>query len=425
MLYYNKNYFISQRSHEVNDSIGHFYIQLTDTILGSSIIKGKNPLEGVFCKPLNIGEIKEESKRFTGSESYMKSHKDDIILTTKVISLTSEQYARALMFVSSKEGGIYAAGVDDCIRFTQEVYSVAGLPRNFTDVYTAKELLSFGSAASKAALFRYGSGDSHLSVQGSSLEEVASKYNVPVDRVIEGQSDMHLERTVTQKQFVILSDKVWRGISGLKTLATLEGDEGVSANAEDVSVEQAHKMIADSLQVVNAAFAVAEGKIPASEFQRELSSEVDRTNPDFVRQAKEAEDSLAWIHELTRSTNALLYGGDVNTKGPVDPKPSVTQAKASTVIAHKVKADELDDILEAACSDVFDVEEITRVDFRSQPTSDVFQQIMRQHVESCRETMRLNPFLSTAAGLDNSTFDQSYQDVMDILGVPIFPQDEK
>jgi len=95
------------------------------------------------------------------------------------------------------------------------------------------------------------------------------------------------------------------------------------------------------------------------------------------------------------------------------------------VIANTVKADELDDILEAACIDIFDVDEIARVDSRSQFTSNVFDQLVRQQIEYCRETMRLNPFLSVAAGLDNSTFEQSYQDVMDILGVPIFPQDEK
>jgi hypothetical protein len=405
---------------DLYSSIGHFYVELTDALLNTSKLLGKNPAEEVLITALNSGEIREENERLDSSKKYMENKKD-ITLTTKVIPLTGEQYSRALIFASSKEGGIYAAGVDDCIRFTQEVYSVAGLPRHFTDVYTAKELLSFGSAASKAALLRYGSGDSLLSVQGASLEEVANKYNVPVDRVLEGQRDMFLERNAAQKQFVILSDKVWKNISGLKSLAGAEDE--VSSLPEDVyTPEWAHNLMADSLKVVNAAFAVSEGKIPGSEFQSELSREVDRTNPDFVHQTKEAEETLDWIKELTRSTNAL-FGEDV-AKGQVevDTKPSVKKAKSSTVNVDAVQADEFDDILESACSDVFDVEEVSRAGTSFKPTSNVFEQLMRQQVESCREAMSSNPFLSAAAGLDNESFNQSYQDVMDILGVPIFPQ---
>lgn len=413
---------------ELESSIGHFYIELTDTILNTTKLSGKYPIEGVRMTALNLGEIKEEEQRLNKSKQYMKKNNEEITLTTKVIPLTVEQYFRASMFLSSKNRGIYAAGIDDCICFTQEVYSAAGLPRHFTDVYTAAELISLGSVASKAAFARYGSRDSHIPVNGFSVEEVASKYHVSADRVIEAHSDILSERMSSQKQFIILSDKLLQSINGLKTLTTYEDVEDASAQEEDFGAIWAHNLIAENFQAVNAAFAVADGKIPASEFQSELKKEVDITNPDFMIQAKEAEDTLDWLKGLTLSTNASLFGCSASKVEASVFETLSSEREAKTPIVNNpspIHSDDFDDILEDAYFEVFGVEESTRVDSRLKPATDVFQRMMKEQVESCREMMSLNPFLSAAAGLDHASFDQSYGDVMDILGVPIFPQENK
>lgn len=71
--------------------IGHFYVELYDSTTNTGLLRGKNPQEKSF-ELLNVGEIKNELGRITKTKDYM-DEMDDIILTTKVIPLTEEQYS--------------------------------------------------------------------------------------------------------------------------------------------------------------------------------------------------------------------------------------------------------------------------------------------------------------------------------------------
>lgn len=181
---------------------GHFYIELEDSISGGKVIKGKNPATAM--RPLYRGKIKEEDERLDVSRDISENTGIEI-LTTKVVALSMEQYSSAMTFVSSVRAGLYIAGIDDCIRFTQSVYNSACLPRHFTEVYTREELVALDTLAARLAYASYGSRDTNISIHDHhTSEEIPLLYHVPAERVIEVHDDGMSQRATGKNHFIIL-----------------------------------------------------------------------------------------------------------------------------------------------------------------------------------------------------------------------------
>lgn len=273
---------------KIGKLIGHFYVELHDAITNTSILRGKNPKEKSFIKPANCGEVIDELARITQTKEYMKEM-DDIILTTKVIPLTEQQYTKTMRFINEYTCKVYAAGINDCASYAQAVYNAAGLPRHFTDVYSSEELSILHGLATFSVHQRFGSKDTNIIVGGFSEEEVAQHYNVELGRVIDTTEMLAAATPTTRpsKQYVILNEKVWTQASALSALGHTED----SPAPQEASHEWLIDIIQNSLKVFG--------------------------NPSVAEEQairREAQESMSFGLELQRQAVGM-FGLDIGSEG--------------------------------------------------------------------------------------------------------------
>jgi hypothetical protein len=198
-----KDYFFNvyHRNISVNEEIqkevspGHFYLMLESGFKQSFF--GKYPKN---TDSINLNLIAGESKISTEDEKvkhqkieeYLEQNPSENILCRKTAPLNKEEYKHAFSYAVSKcEGtdreGIYIIGMADCSDFVQAVYHAAGLPLNFTILYTREELKVLDSWAATHILLKYASRDTfkfHFrSIEAPTREQLAEGLNIGVDKI--------------------------------------------------------------------------------------------------------------------------------------------------------------------------------------------------------------------------------------------------
>ena len=108
---------------------------------------------------------------------------------TKKLSLTDEEVLKAYNYVEAKQKNVsnstYHLRSSNCAHEVNDAYQATGRQGSFTDLYTSEEMSQQMPGLTMSGIgraFMAGSffpGDKPLTVLGTSVEEVAKKYNDP------------------------------------------------------------------------------------------------------------------------------------------------------------------------------------------------------------------------------------------------------
>ena len=194
------------------DSYGHVYLELRSkqesVVLG--ILSGISLDWSNLTKTVNTYQkyIIHGKERLELAKKYESQYPNDKILHSKVIKITENQYTKAKQIlveynqylgreIPSETYGVFG---NNCTHFVNKVYRAIGLEGDYTRHYSSLELDQISTELTKKykAFFNLHPGDKAFTVFGSSIEEVAKKYNVDVTKVtkkkiIPGVPDMEAE----------------------------------------------------------------------------------------------------------------------------------------------------------------------------------------------------------------------------------------
>ena len=197
----------------IGHSNGHAIVELVD---------GTNArARGLY--PNN--RYKDETKTIENAKEYQEEHPDEKVFYVKEIDITKEQYEGAWNVLEKFEpykgkeipkevlGHIWTLFGYNCSDLVNTAYRGTGLPGNFTDKMTSQEVDQVPGLVAwyVKSLGGFGVGDKTLTVLGTSVEQVAKKYNVPEWRVSQRESipgvpdaDLAIEQeAANHKTFVI------------------------------------------------------------------------------------------------------------------------------------------------------------------------------------------------------------------------------
>jgi hypothetical protein len=165
--------------------LGHVYLELlnNEESLVCGIVSGYGVSDGSYSQYRPHGE-----ERLALAREYENQNPDDKILYSKVIEITEIQYLEAMVLLDEYEQYIgkrmpsqtYNLFFNNCAHFVNHIYRSIGLEGDYTRNYKTAELEIINTKLTNGykALGFY-PGDKPLTVFGSSIEEVAKKYNVP------------------------------------------------------------------------------------------------------------------------------------------------------------------------------------------------------------------------------------------------------
>lgn len=181
-------------------SHGHFYLSLEANKAHKFF--GRYPANtdeviNRFVGTAIIETDKEESKHKNAIKLSEQDRENYVFI--KKIRLTNTQFEKALQYANNNaelKNGEYIIGINDCTDFIQSVYNAAGLPLYFTSAYTQQQLSDLNSLAANKVLLKYGSRDilkEHLTkVHGVSREQLASKLNINIEKIIQRSPDIDI-----------------------------------------------------------------------------------------------------------------------------------------------------------------------------------------------------------------------------------------
>jgi len=189
-----KREFLVHHNYDKSDGVprGHFFIELREYKSDGgyrSEFYGKVPAKKGHA--WSDGKIKDEIARYQdrGKEKVFSK-----LVSGRALSLSEAEYSSVLKFAkdATKNPGKYRVLTDNCILFVNQAYKATGREGDFTYVYTKKQLLGMGSAASLAAIARYKAGDEKILVRGS-REDLAKLHRVSIDSVKELTTEDRIE----------------------------------------------------------------------------------------------------------------------------------------------------------------------------------------------------------------------------------------
>ena len=179
------------------DSPGHVYLELKGD--DDSVVCGV--LSGV---DLDLSDLKEAynsyqkyiihgQERLKLAREYESQHPNEKILHSKIINIKEIQYLEAMVLLDEYEkyigkkmpSEIYSLSGNNCSHFVNHIYKSMGLEGDYTRSYRTSELNEINTKLTNAykAVWGFYPGDKVLTVFGSSIEEVAKKYNVDISKV--------------------------------------------------------------------------------------------------------------------------------------------------------------------------------------------------------------------------------------------------
>ena len=141
---------------------------------------GKYPVHG---SPIDLAEIKDDSKRYENGKEYDKLYGTSTV-HTKIIPVTPEQYKASFTHAdkAQESPGIFNVIDNNCNDFANNVLKPTGI--KISDIYTEKELKAQGKLVDVNILANWGACDKPYQVTESILVNVADKYKVPQDRIL-------------------------------------------------------------------------------------------------------------------------------------------------------------------------------------------------------------------------------------------------
>jgi hypothetical protein len=148
-----------------------------------------NTLKSLIVK--SEGEYVDDTKRLELAREWDALYPDDPASHIKKIPFTDEEVLKAYDVAEErlKNPGTYHLQSSNCVHEVQEVYQGSGRRGSFTDEYTSEELAQKMPGLTMSGIgraFMAGSffpGDKPLTVLGTSVQEVAKKYDVDESRV--------------------------------------------------------------------------------------------------------------------------------------------------------------------------------------------------------------------------------------------------
>lgn len=179
------------------DSYGHVYLELkeNDDSMVYGIVSGvkldiQNPKKTFDSYQEYIPHGKE---RLTLAREYESQNPNDKVLHSKTIEITEIQYLEDAVLLDDYEqylgkkmpSEVYGLFGNNCAHFVNHVYKSMGLEGDYTRNYKTSELDQINTKLTNnyKAFFGLYPGDKSFTVFGSSIEEVAKKYNVDVSKV--------------------------------------------------------------------------------------------------------------------------------------------------------------------------------------------------------------------------------------------------
>jgi len=180
-----------------NKSPGHVYLELKEnddsTVYG--IVSGmkldiQNPKKTFDSYQEYIPHGKE---RLDLAREYEAQHPEDKILHSKTIEITEIQYLEGVVLLDDYEqylgkkipSEVYGILGNNCTHFVNHIYKSMGLEGDYTRNYTTSEINQINTKLTNnyKTLFGLYPGDKSFTVFGSSIEEVAKKYNVDISKI--------------------------------------------------------------------------------------------------------------------------------------------------------------------------------------------------------------------------------------------------
>lgn len=170
--------------------LGHVYLELlgNEGSVVYGIISGYGVLGGSYAEYRPHGR-----ERLDLARKYEAQHPGDKILHSKTINIKEIQYLEAMVLLDEYEqyigkkmpSEIYGLLGNNCAHFVNHIYRSMGLEGDYTRHYRASELQSINTILTKGyKALNFYPGDKPFTVFGSSIEEVAKKYNLDVSKVI-------------------------------------------------------------------------------------------------------------------------------------------------------------------------------------------------------------------------------------------------
>lgn len=169
--------------------LGHVYLEIlsNDESVVVGIISGFAVAEGKYAEYRPHGR-----ERLDLARKYEDQHPGEKILHSKTINIKEIQYFEAMVLLDEYEQYLgktipsqkYDFIFNNCAHFVNHIYRSMGLEGDYTRHYRASELQSINTILTKGykALSLH-PGDKPFTVFGSSIEEVAKKYNIDVSKV--------------------------------------------------------------------------------------------------------------------------------------------------------------------------------------------------------------------------------------------------
>ena len=178
------------------DSPGHVYLELKGD--DDSVVCGV--LSGV---DLDLSDLKEAynsyqkyiihgQERLKLAREYESQHPNEKILHSKIINIKEIQYLEAMVLLDDYEqykgkkmpSEIYGLFGNNCAHFVNHIYRSMGLEGDYTRNYKTTELQLVDTKLTNGyKVIGFYPGDKAFTVFGSSIEEVAKKYNVDIFKV--------------------------------------------------------------------------------------------------------------------------------------------------------------------------------------------------------------------------------------------------
>jgi hypothetical protein len=359
------------------DSPGHVYLELKgdDDSVVCGVLSGVDSDLSDLKKAYNSYQkyIIHGQERLKLAREYEAEHPEDKILHSKAINIKEIQYLEAMVLLDGYEqyigkkmpSEIYGLLDNNCAHFVNHIYKSMGLEGDYTRSYRAYELNEINTKLTNAykAVLGFYPGDKSLTVFGSSIEEVAKKYNVDVSKVTKkeptkGIPDMEvamMQEACDQISFEIAPN--------LELLDHSNSDykkekTNIQEDTKKVIINNPNKVINDKLeqllsnpdqlkqyqqQSINDAFEglkIGEKMIPgmteysvksANEHYEFLQGLVGIKDPDIelekIKQYKQKSTT-------TKSNMQSFMGGQNNTSQKQDPSQEDNQDWLNNLVSH-------------------------------------------------------------------------------------------
>lgn len=179
------------------NSPGHVYLELKgdDDSVVCGVLSGLDSDLSNLKKAYNSYQkyIIHGQERLTLAREYELQNPNDKVLHSKTIEITEIQYLEGTVLLNDYEqylgkkmpSEVYGLFGNNCAHFVNHVYKSMGLEGDYTRNYKTSELDQINTKLTNnyKAFFGLYPGDKPFTVFGSSIEEVAKKYNVDISKV--------------------------------------------------------------------------------------------------------------------------------------------------------------------------------------------------------------------------------------------------